>query len=35
VNYSALDDRDRVRLTGGGELDATAVFDGVFALAGD
>ena len=34
-HYSALDGRDRVTLTGGGEIDVSAVFDGVFALAGD
>lgn len=33
--YSALDGRERVRLTGGGEIDVSAVIDGVFALAGD
>jgi Uma2 family endonuclease len=33
--YSALDDRARVKLTGGGEIEVAAVFDGVFTLAGD
>jgi Uma2 family endonuclease len=34
-HYSALDAREQVRLTGGGEIDVASVFDGVFSLAGD